>query len=87
MENESKSLIVFTVAGIIFGYVSFLLNRIFSSSIIPLIFTIVLFYFLKFTLNKLLKINEKTKWFLSNGGFIYFFIWFITWILLNSVIK
>ena len=85
MKSESKSLVIFTVAGIIFGYASFVLNKAFSSSIIPLILTIVLFYALTLALNKVLKINEKAKWFLSNGGLVYFFMWFVTWILLYNV--
>ena len=27
------------------------------------------------------KINKELKWFLTNGGWLYLFVWFITWVI------
>lgn len=83
MKPESKSFLVFTIAGIIAGVISFYLkNNLFS-----LLFAIIALVAIAEGLKKVLKSNEKFKWFLTNGGLIYIFIWFITWIILFTVIK
>lgn len=75
MKIENKSTIAYVILGIILGYISFLLKNNLTS----LGLMLVVLYVSPFVLNKILKINEKIKWYLSNGGWIYIFIWFITW--------
>jgi TctA family transporter len=85
MKNESKSFWILSVLGIIFGYVSFWLNKILLSSIIPLILAVVFLYVFSTILRKALKINEKMKWFMTNGGWVYIFLWFVTWIIFYNL--
>ena len=77
MENKSISTIIYVVAGVVLGYVSFMLNDHLISLAIAIAFLVVIAGVMK----KLLKIDEGFKWFLSHGGWLYLFIWFITWVI------
>jgi hypothetical protein len=81
MKIESKSTIAFTLLGIVIGYVSFLLRNNYAS----LALAVVFLYLGSEIFKRVLKINEKFKWFLSNGGWIYLFIWFIVWIIFYNL--
>ena len=81
MKNEQKSTLIYTFAGIIVGYVSFLLRN----NVFAFVLTVAVLYGMYFVLQKLLKTNEKFKWFLSNGGWIYLFVWFITWTIFYNI--
>ncbi len=85
MNNESKSFWLFSILGIIFGYVSFLINKTLVSSLIPFVLSIVVLYAFAAVLRQVLKINEKMKWFMSNGGWVYIFLWFVTWIIFYNL--
>jgi hypothetical protein len=76
MEKKSISTLVYIIDGIILGYVSFLLKDEF----LALGLTIIFFMLIARALKKALKLKEGFKWFLSHGGWLYFFIWFITWV-------
>lgn len=76
MEKKSISTLIYVLAGIALGYVSFSLNDEFISLGLAIITLLVVAGVLK----KALNIKETFKWFWSNGGWLYLFIWFITWI-------
>jgi len=83
MKVETKSLIVYVVIGIIVGYISSL-SRISYGDLgnyLSLILAIIFFFITAVILRKILKANEKFKWFWSNGGWVYVFVWFISWII------
>ena len=77
MKTKSLSTLIYVIAGIAVGYVSFLLN----DELLALGLTIIFLVLVAGVLKKALKVKEGFKWFLSNGGWIYLFIWFITWVL------
>jgi hypothetical protein len=77
MKNKNKSTIIYVIAGGLIGYVSFLLNNEF----LALGLALVSLFLIAEILKRALKIDSKFKWFWSNGGWIYLFIWFITWVL------
>lgn len=76
MENKSITTIIYVIAGIVLGYVSFILNNHLISVAVTIASLVVIAGLLK----KLLKIDEGFKWFLSHGGWLYLFVWFITWV-------
>ena len=76
-----KVMLLYLVIGIIIGYISFLIVNPFISTILAVI---ILFVVPK-TFGKILKINEKIRWWLTNGGLVYMFIWFITWAMLLTL--
>lgn len=77
MENKSKSTIIYLASGVLLGYVSFLLNDEFLALGMAVASLVVIAGLMK----KLLKLDEGFKWFWSHGGWMYFFIWFITWVI------
>jgi len=81
MKTETKSTIIYVVSGIILGYISFLVK----DNYIALVLAVAFLFIMAEILKRALKINEKFKWFLSNGGWVYIFIWFITWIIFYNL--
>lgn len=81
MKTKTKSNIVYVVMGILVGYVSYLLNDEFMS----LGLAVASFVIIAGLIKKMFKVDEKFKWFWSNGGWLYLFIWFITWVLFYNL--
>lgn len=81
MEKEKISLFSYTIFGIIIGAASYYLQK----SLYGLALMIGGLLLVYVILNKGLKINEKIKWFITNGGWIYIFVWFITWTILYNL--
>ena len=76
MEPEKLSMIVHAVVGVVAGYASFMVNNNFGA----LGIMIVMMFVMRAVTNKIAKENKDMKWWLSNGGGIYFLIWFVSWI-------
>lgn len=81
MEKEKISLFAYVIFGIVIGIVSFYLQK----GLYGLVVMIAGLFAMYAILSKLLKINEKIKWFITNGGWIYIFAWFITWTILYNL--
>jgi hypothetical protein len=81
MKIENKTTIAFVLLGIVIGYVSFLLKNNYLSPVLASVFLYVGAELFK----RIFKINEKFKWFWSNGGWTYLFIWFIVWIIFYNL--
>ncbi len=81
MQADKKSLIVYIVAGIALGYLSPLIGE----KTYAVVLAVAVFYLLGFLMQKALNINEKFNWFFKNGGWEYFFIWFIVWIIFYNL--
>jgi hypothetical protein len=81
MKPENKTNVAFTLLGILMGYVSYLLNSNYLSLLVALVFLFIGAEVFK----RIFKINEKLKWFWSNGGWAYIFVWFIVWIIFYNL--
>lgn len=81
MKKESKIIICYIIIGIIMGYISFLIRHNTGALLLALIVLVVAAKIM----GKLFKIEEKFKWFFSNGGWIYLFIWFISWVIFYNL--
>ena len=81
MKPESKTTIAFTLLGIIIGYASSVLMNNYLATTLAIVFLYLGYMIFK----TFFKINEKFKWFLSNGGWMYVFVWFIVWILFYNM--
>ena len=83
MKLETKITTVYIIVGIIVGYLSELGRSLYGAAgnyvaiSLALIFLVITAEVSK----KLFKIDKEFKWFLSNGGWIYLLIWFISWII------
>jgi len=81
MKVDKKCTIIFLIAGIIIGYLSFLVGNNYLAALLAIIVLIVI----EEILRRGFKIEEKFGWFMSNGGWIYIFIWFIVWIIFYNL--
>ncbi len=81
MKKEKKSIITYLIFGIIIGTTSYYLN----SSLMSLALTAIVLIALQSVLKVTMKIEEKFQWFMSNGGWLYIFVWFIVWTIMYNV--
>ncbi|NIM47433.1 MAG: hypothetical protein GTN40_04740 [Candidatus Aenigmarchaeota archaeon] len=83
MKKGNKSMIVYIIIGIIVGYLSQLGRDLYGEQGNYIAVSLALiFLVITAELNKkAFNIKEKFKWFMSNGGWIYLLVWFITWII------
>jgi len=79
MKEENMSLLVFIIFGIIVGGIS----KFFNVGIAFLISVIVMIIIGKVLAKKF---NKDTKWWVTNGGLIYIFIWLITWVFFFNLV-
>lgn len=82
MKSENKSLLLCSLAGIVMGYMSFLV----VDALFALALAVAVGFVLKFASEKLAKEKKGLKWWLSNGGFSFFLIWFVVWVMLLNII-
>jgi dolichol kinase len=80
MNRGTQSTIVYVIIGIIMGYASTLVNNY-----IALVLAVVFLFLIAEILKRVWKMNEKFKWFWSNGGWLYIFVWFIVWIIFYNL--
>jgi len=83
MKMETKSLLLCSLAGVVIGYVSFLI----VDALFALVLAVAVGFALKFAVEKLAKEKKSLKWWLTNGGMSYFLIWFVVWVLFLNLIK
>jgi hypothetical protein len=81
MKNENISLIAFMIVGIVMGYASILIGDNWTSLGIATLVFVVMTDLLK----RVFGMKEQLKWFLSNGGSIYFFTWLAVWLILYNL--
>ena len=76
--NASRvSLGMHTVAGIISGYVSYVLANNLYALAVMIVILLVTGYATEFALKK-----KGIKWWLSNGALLYILVWLVSWIFL-----
>lgn len=89
MKPETKALIAYILAGILAGILSWMVGKLMPTNSGPFA-ALAIAIFILVGLPQLLKrpfgASEKLKWWLSNGGYIYIFVWFITWIIFYNLV-
>ena len=80
MKKENKSLSAYFAAGIATGVLSFLIG----DKLIALVLMIAIAGILVKVLGKILG-EEKIRWWISNGMWIYIFVWIISWTILYNL--
>lgn len=81
MKVENKVTLAFAVLGIVIGYASNLL----ANNYLALTLAIVFLWVGAQAFNKIFKVNQKFNWFMSNGGWVYVFVWFVVWIIFYNL--
>ncbi len=75
MNEEKKSTVLFSAAGALAGYLSFLSGNILFAVLIAFAGLLLI----KSGAQKVFR--KDAKWILTNGGILYIFFWFVFWIL------
>jgi hypothetical protein len=79
-ETQSRiSVIVFTLAGMVMGYLSILISP-FAGNMFTILAGLVVSWMVSRSVQSFLG-KKELKWIIGNGLFIYLFVWLIFWIL------
>ena len=83
MRTENKMMIVYIIAGILVGFLSQVARNAYAESgnYIAISLAVIFLVVTTEVNKKIFKICKNFSWFLSNGGWIFIFVWFISWIL------
>lgn len=83
MKVETKIMTVYIIVGIIIGYLSNFGRSVYgeAGNYIAISLALIFLVVTAEANKKIFKLDKDFKWFLSNGGWIYLFIWFITFII------
>ena len=82
MDNGKKIMSLHLVAGVVAGYLSYII----SDNIYALVVMLAVMTSMKYATNVLTKEKQKAGWWLGNGGLVYIFIWFISWVLFLNLL-
>jgi len=82
MDMDKKVMLVHIAAGIIAGYLSYII----SDTTYALVMAFVVLLSMKFATNVMAKEKKKFNWWFGNGGVVYLFLWFITWIIFLNLL-
>ena len=85
MKDKQKTTLVFIIIAVLVGYFSFLITHSFETNLIQPFLALLVLFLMSEVMKPLLKINKKFRWFMSAGGWVYLFIWFITWIVFYNL--
>ncbi len=86
INEEVKSVLLFTATSIVAGYISFLLTPA-KPAFIPAVSLMVALVTMAAIFAATSKIAQKLagrkdmQWIMGNGGAIYLFLWFVSWII------
>lgn len=81
MKPENSATLFYILLGVILGYTSFLLKNNFMAAGLA----VVGFFVGAFVLENLLEEKRGYKWYFTNAGWIYFFVWFIFWVIFYNL--
>jgi uncharacterized membrane protein AbrB (regulator of aidB expression) len=83
---EKKIGILFSVVGIVLGFLSSIFTQITKFPAFNLLIVVIVVFILRFSLERLLKIEKKPwNWWLSNGIYFLILFWFITWTIIYNI--
>ncbi len=81
MKDEMKSTYLYMGTAVIAGYLSFLVK----SNTIALAIALAGLIISEFLATKILGKKDR-KWLMANGGVIYIFLWFLTWVIFYNTL-
>ena len=86
INEEIKSTLLFAATSVAAGYVSFLLTpakpaAIPATSLLIVLGAMIAVFLGTFALIQKLAGKKNMQWIMGNGGAIYLFLWFVTWII------
>jgi hypothetical protein len=87
MKLETKLMAVYVLVGILAGYFSHYVRLLYgeSGNYIAISLAIIILVVVTEISKKVFKLDKKFSWFLSNGGWLFLFVWFISWIIFYNI--
>jgi hypothetical protein len=85
LKDKQKTSLVYTVIAILVGYSSFLITQSYETNLYQPFLALLVLFLMAEIMKVVFKINKNFKWFMSGGGWLYLFIWFITWIVFYNL--
>jgi hypothetical protein len=82
MKTETMTTLIFTAVGIAVGYLSWAIANNWAALGLALVVLVAL----PQVLGRALRVQEKFRWWLANGGWIYLFVWFISWVIFHTLL-
>ena len=81
MEKEQSVVILYTILGIVVGYVSLQIKNF----ILLLALVLGVYFITVIPLSKKITVNKLVKWLLSNSFIVYILVWLMVYILLSNI--
>lgn len=81
MEKEQTVVILYTILGIVVGYVSLQIKNF----ILLLALVLGVYFITVIPLSKKITVNKLVKWLLSNSFIVYILVWLMVYILLSNI--
>ncbi len=85
MKIEHKIMIIFSIAGIILGDISYMIGQVTNIPELSILLLIIVWYVLKISLIKAWKLESKTNLFTKHGLTLYILLWLIVWTILYNL--
>ena len=82
MDKEKTVMLMHLVAGLVAGYLSYIIR----SNLYALVIMLFIMLVMKRATDAVTKEKQKPAWWLGNGGFVYIFIWLISWIIFFNLL-
>lgn len=82
MEKEKTVMLLHLVVGIVAGYLSYVIFRPLYAAVLMLVILLIM----KQATNTITKEKKKAGWWFGNGGVVYIFVWFVSWIVFFNLL-
>jgi len=85
MDKNVETNLVYTILGVILGYISFIITNVTNTPELNILVLIAVLFSSKYILQKSLKIDQKWSWWFSNGIILCVFLWLVIWTLFYNL--
>jgi len=83
---EKRIATLSSIVGIVLGFLSHIFTKITNFPAFNLLIVFIAIFILRFSLERLLKIEKKPwNWWLSNGFYLLILFWFIVWTIIYNI--
>jgi hypothetical protein len=80
-DRDTRLAVAFAVAGIVVGFLSFLLGTNVGAVLLMIVGAAVVIL----ALRKTMGIKEELRWWFSNGLIVYIIFWFVVWVIFYNI--
>ena len=77
---------IFIISAVPIGIISYFIHQIVGNSLVSLIFGVICYIILREYMKRKYNINKPNEFWMNNGGWNFFFVWFVTWTFAFNII-